>query len=176
MPGLIVGAGGASRAAVFTLSTQLYCPVIYILNRDEGEVAEMMRDSQKLSPVPNIIHVQSAQQAKTLDTPFYVVCCVPDLEPQTAAEEIVKVSLTEFLSRSEKGVLLDMCFKPRRTRIIKLAERLGWPTVEGTHVIGYQVEEQWQLWAGNERVKRLDRDGAWKILLQTAEESQAINF
>jgi quinate dehydrogenase len=57
-----------------------------------------------------------------------------------------------------------------------LAERFGWSTVEGTHVIGYQIEEQWRLWAGEEKIKLLDRDGAWKILLQSAEESHAINF
>ena len=176
MAGLIVGAGGASRAAVYTLSAQLSCSVIYILNRDEGEVAALIHDSQQLSPVPNIIHIQTLQQAKTLASPYYIVCCVPDLEPQSDTEKMVTASLTELLSRPEKGVLLDMCFKPRRTRIIKLAERLGWPTVEGTHVIGYQIEEQWRLWAGEEKTKHLDRDGAWKILLKSADESQAINF
>jgi quinate dehydrogenase len=49
-----------------------------------------------------------------------------------------------ILEKPMHGVLLDICFKLRRTRMIKLAESLGWPCVEGTHVIGYQIEEQWQ--------------------------------
>jgi quinate dehydrogenase len=175
-PGLIVGAGGASRAAIYALSNHLYCPVIYVLNRDEGEVEALIQDSQKMSPVPNIIHIQSVEQAKNLASPYYVVCCVPDLEPQTMVEKNVIACLTELLSKPQKGVLVDMCFKPRRTRIIKLAERLNWPTVEGTHIIGYQIEEQWRLWAGDEAVKNLDKVGAWKILLQSAEESPGINF
>jgi len=88
----------------------------------------------------------------------------------------VRACLEELLSRPEKGVLLDMCFKPRRTRTIKLAESKGWETVEGTHVIGYQIEEQWRLWAGAERVKKMDRKRAWDLLLKTAEDSPAINF
>jgi quinate dehydrogenase len=175
-PGLIVGAGGASRAAVYALSTHLHCPVIYVLNRDDGEVAALMLDAQQLSPIPKIIHVRSIEQAASLLTPYYIVSCIPDLEPQSDTEKTVILALEDFLSRAEKGVLLDMCFKPRRTRIIKQAERLGWPTVEGTHVIGYQIEEQWRLWAGEERVKKLNKDGAWEVLLASAEESTGINF
>ncbi|KAM0542090.1 hypothetical protein ACHAPJ_012953 [Fusarium lateritium] len=174
-PALVVGAGGASRAAVYALNSYFNSSVIYVLNRDEREVKDLVRDSQKLSPVPKIIHVKEGE-AQKLETPYYVVGTVPDFEPSTPEELAVKASLSEFLSRSDKGVLLDMCFKPRRTRVIKLAEKKGWPTVEGTHIIGYQIEEQWRLWAGPERVKRLDREGAWKILMESAEKSAGINF
>lgn len=174
-PALVVGAGGASRAAVYALSAHLACTAIYVLNRDEAEVEELVRDCRRLSPVPAIVHVASVDQAKTLDTPHYVVGTVPDFEPRTEAELLVRASLEEFLSRPGKGVLLDMCFKPRRTRMLKLAERHRWSTVEGTHVIGYQIEEQWRLWAGDEAVQALDRNGAWEVLLKTAEESPAIN-
>ncbi|KAB2575252.1 Quinate dehydrogenase [Lasiodiplodia theobromae] len=175
-PALIVGAGGASRAALYALSVHLGCGTVYVLNRDEGEVRDLVRDAQRLASPPAVVHVTSLEQAKALDTPYYVVGTVPDFEPATESELLVKACLEEFLSRPEKGVLLDMCFKPRRTRMIKLAEGLGWFTVEGTHVIGYQIEEQWRLWAGEERVKRLNREGAWKVLLESADASPAINF
>lgn len=174
-PALIVGAGGASRAAVYALSSYFKSSVIYVLNRDDQEVADLVRDSQRLSPIPKIIQVK-AGEAQGLETPYYVVGTVPDLEPKTAEELAVKANLEEFLSRPEKGVLLDMCFKPRRTRMMKLAEKKGWPAVEGTHVIGYQIEEQWRLWAGPEKSAKLDKEGAWKVLLQAAESSPGINF
>ncbi|KAH7141501.1 hypothetical protein B0J13DRAFT_623865 [Dactylonectria estremocensis] len=174
-PALIVGAGGASRAAVYALTTHFNSSVIYVLNRDGSEVADLIRDSERLSPAPRIIHVK-ARQARELETPYYVVGTVPDLEPKTPEELAVRDSLEEFLSRPTKGVLLDMCFKPRRTRMIKLAEKLNWPTVEGTHVIGHQIEEQWKLWAGETIVKRMDKNGAWKLLLEMAEQSPGINF
>ncbi|KAK1704185.1 hypothetical protein CaCOL14_012643 [Colletotrichum acutatum] len=174
-PALIVGAGGASRAAVYALHTYFKASVIYVLNRDDGEVSDLQRDAQRLSPGPKIVHVKEGE-SKTLETPYYVVGTVPDFEPTSASELAVRASLEDFLSRPERGVLLDMCFKPRRTRMIKLAESLGWPSVEGTHVIGYQIEEQWNLWAGEERVKSLDKDAAWRVLLEAADNSPGINF
>lgn len=173
---LIVGAGGASRAAVYALSSHLSCPTIYVLNRDDAEVEALVVDSQKLAVAPKIVHVKSVEEASNLDTPYYIVGTVPDFEPQTKAEKEVAAILAHFLSRDPKGVMLDMCFKPRRTRMIRLAETHGWPTVEGTHVIGYQIDEQWRLWAGEERVAGLDVAGAWKTLLEAAEQSTAINF
>jgi quinate dehydrogenase len=173
---LIVGAGGASRAAAYALSTHLHCPTIYVLNRDDQEVADLIRDTQKLASVPTIIHVKKLEQAKDLPTPYYIVGTVPDFEPKSETEVMVAAVLEFFLSRPEKGVLLDMCFKPRRTRMINLGEKLEWPCVEGTHIIGYQIEEQWRLWAGEEYVQKLDRQGAWDVLMRAAEESQAINF
>ncbi|KAK2599913.1 hypothetical protein N8I77_011630 [Diaporthe amygdali] len=175
-PALLVGAGGASRAAVYALSTQLFSTTIYVLNRDNKEVEDLSRDTARIEPRPTIIHIKSMEQASGLDTPYYVVGTVPDFPPATEAEKTVAAVLEHFLKRSPKGVMLDMCFKPRHTRMMKLAEQLGWPTVEGTHVIGYQIEKQWRLWAGEERADKLDSEGAWKVLLQAAEESPAINF
>lgn len=173
---LIVGAGGASRAAVYALTEHLHCPTIYVLNRDDQEVVNLIQDSTRLPTPPQIIHVKILEQAKELPSPYYIVGTVPDLEPRTDSELAVASMLKQFLSRPAKGVLLDMCFKPRRTRMIKLADQMGWPCVEGTHVIGYQIEEQWRLWAGEERMQKLDKEKAWNVLLKAAEESKGINF
>ncbi|KAJ5281806.1 hypothetical protein N7478_007178 [Penicillium angulare] len=173
---LIVGAGGASRAAVYALTMHLHCPKIYVLNRDDQEVLDLIRDSGRLPTVPEIVHVKSLEQAESLEGPYYIVGTVPDFAPSTDSELTVTSVLEYFLSRSEKGVLLEMCFKPRRTRMLKLAEELGWPCVEGTHVIGYQIEEQWRLWAGEKLMSKLDSAGAWRVLNEAAEESKAINF
>ncbi|KAJ5096353.1 hypothetical protein NUU61_005709 [Penicillium alfredii] len=173
---LIVGAGGASRAAVYALMVHLHCPTIYVLNRDEQEVMDLIDDSKKLPIIPKVVHIKTMDQAKESDSPYYVVGTVPDIEPKTKFEVAMASMLESFLSRPKKGVLLDMCFKPRRTRMIKLAEKLGWPCVEGTHVIGYQIEEQWRLWAGEDCIEKLDQKEAWKVLLKAADESKGINF
>jgi quinate dehydrogenase len=47
----------------------------------------------------------------------------------------------------EKGVLLEMCFKPRNTRTRNLGRRVEWKCLEGTGLIGFQIETQWGLWA-----------------------------
>ncbi|KAK6212386.1 hypothetical protein LQW54_005339 [Pestalotiopsis sp. IQ-011] len=175
-PALLVGAGGASRAAVYALAVHLGCSEIYVLNRDAGEVVDLARDAQRIKPSPDIIHIQSLGQARDLDTPYYIVSCVPDVAPESEAEHEVAAILRYFLSRENKSVLLDMCYKPRRTRIIRQAHDLGWTTVDGTHVIGHQMEEQWKLWVGPEKAANLDTRGAWDILMREADASSAINF
>ena len=173
---LIIGAGGASRAAVYALSSHLSCSTIYVLNRDDQEVLDLIRDSKKLPDVPEIVHIKSVEQAAQCSSPDYIVGTVPDFEPKTDAEINVAAILKGFLERPEKGILLDMCFKPRRTRTIKLAESLGWPCVEGTHIIGYQIEKQYALWAGDKKAQDLDVNGAWETLMTAAKESKGINF
>ena len=178
-PALIVGAGGASRAAVYALFAELDCSPIYVINRDEQEVLDLIQDVQAMStPLsrPEIIHVQSLAEAKVLASPYYVVGTVPDFEPSTPEEIKSRAMLEVLLQNAEtKGVLLDMCFKPRVTRQIKFAVKHGWRTVEGTGVVGHQIEEQWRLWTGA-KLTLEQQEQAWKVLREAAEASSAINF
>ncbi|PLB47437.1 3-dehydroshikimate dehydratase [Aspergillus steynii IBT 23096] len=130
-PAMIIGAGGASRAAVYALYDQLGCNPIYVVNREEEEVATLLRDTELYGADLHIIHLQSVQQTKALGAkPFYIVGTVPDFEPQSSTEIEARNILTEILSAAtERGVLLDMCFKPRRTRTLKLGEKYGWKTI-----------------------------------------------
>jgi len=188
-PALIIGAGGASRAAVYAVCVELGCAEVYIVNRDEGEVNALLADTKAYtstsspspgltSQAPKIRHVTSVTQASELATPFYVVGTVPDFEPQAPSELLCRDILISFLDRDEKGVLLDMCFKPRNTRILKMGREKGWSVVDGTGVIGHQIKEQWRLWAGagEEGRKQVPQEEAWEILRREAESSRAINF
>jgi quinate dehydrogenase len=182
-PALIIGAGGASRAAVYALFAQLECAEIYVVNRDAQEVADLLKDSQVYTSSssvrqPKLIHITSVGQAAALPAPYYVVGTVPDFEAKTEEEIMAREMLETFLGKEEKGVLLDMCFKPRNTRILKLARANGWATVDGTGVIGHQIEEQWRLWAGAGEDGRevVPKEEAWEVLRKAADESTAINF
>lgn len=182
-PALIIGAGGASRAAVYALLAELDCGEIYVVNRDEQEVEDLLKDAKAYAASeserqPRIRHVASVEAAEKLPPPFYIVGTVPDFEAKTEEELNARAILETFLKKDEKGVLLDMCFKPRNTRILKLGRENGWKVVEGTGVIGYQIEEQWRLWAGageNGR-KAVPKEEAWAVLRKAADESTAINF
>jgi quinate dehydrogenase len=182
-PALIIGAGGASRAAVYALFKELECGEIYVVNRDAQEVADLLEDSKayassSASRQPKLTHITSVSQAEALPAPFYIVGTVPDFEAKTEEEIKARDMLGTFLRKSEKGVLLDMCFKPRNTRILKAGRGNGWRVVDGTGVIGHQIEEQWRLWAsaGEEGRKDVPKEEAWEILRKAAEESTAINF
>lgn len=187
-PAMIVGAGGASRAAVYALAVELKCPVIYVVNRDNQEVKDLIVDTRALlstpgSPEPlcKIVHVRNLEQASSLPTPHYIVGTVPDSVPETESEKMAIKVLNHYLaSAEERGVFLDMCFKPRITRKIKLARKHGWQTVEGTEIIGHQIQEQYRVWINPESDKevispQLARE-AWDTLRAAAGDSKGINF
>lgn len=150
--GLVYGAGGASRAAIYALSAKLRCRTIYLVNRDDQEVAEVLRDVREHGDVykPQIVHVRKLSEAKELEPPHYIVSTVPDFEAVTAEETQARNILTEFLQRPSpsKGLLLDMCYHPPMTRNLKLAKDSGWSIVQGFTVVACQFRVQWELWTG----------------------------
>ncbi len=173
---LVIGAGGAARAAVYALSAKMGCRDIYVLNRDEQEVVDLQRDvNQRYVSRPHIIHVNSIHQTEALQTPTYIVGTVPDIPPITPDEKNLKMIFEVFLQRPTKGLVLDMCYKPRQTRHLKLARAFGWRTIEGIHVVGHQAEQQWRAWVGDERVREIDRKGMWKALQKSADESPIVS-
>lgn len=101
---------------------------------------------------------------------------VPDFEPQTADELTARSCFEVFLKKGEsKGVLLDMCYKPRWTRNRKLAESYGWTTVDGVEVIGHQIQEQWRLWAGERAIGNVPVEEAFATLRKAADDSPVLN-
>jgi quinate dehydrogenase len=150
--GMVYGAGGASRAAIYALSVELGCKVIYLVNRDDEEVAELLQDVKNYdkSIQPNIMHVKNRDSSATLPPPEYIVSTVPDMEAVTAAELEARAILVDFLSRDgeNKGSILDMCYHPLMTRNLRLGEEYGWTIIDGVQAVAYQLKEQWRLWTG----------------------------
>jgi quinate dehydrogenase len=182
-PGLIVGAGGAARAAVYALVKEVGCRPVYVVNRDGDEVRALVEDAGEYGEEAELVHLRTEEEARGLlegrGWPVYMVGTVPDFEPKSVAEVECARILEMVLAGPVKGVVLDMCFKPRRTRTLKLAERYGWVGVEGTNVIGHQIHEQYRLWCAGEGepspITSEIQAGAWKVLNEAAEASTAIN-
>ena len=183
--GLVIGAGGAARAAVYALWKDLGVDQIYIINRYEREVLELQRDLDHLvegiagSREPlRLEYVATQTEAAALISPTYIVGTVPDFEPESQEELNVKALLAQILKQSaHKGVLVDMCYKPRYTRHISMAERAGWKTVQGWRVVGHQAKQQWISWAGNDTKDRLNviESRFWTVLREAADNNVLVN-
>ncbi|TVY78071.1 Quinate dehydrogenase [Fusarium oxysporum f. sp. cubense] len=162
MPAFVVGAGGAARAAVYTLHSELGASMIYIINRDDHEVESLVNDitngykRSSLVP-PTIVHLRNLDEASRVEGTFYGVGTVPDFEPKTPQELAARDVLEKLLSKSQ-GVFLDMCYRPRGTRNIQLARQKGWTTGDGGQVVGWQLKAQWTLWAGRKTSEAIDLD------------------
>ena len=160
----VIGAGGAARAAIYALTFSFGIKVVYVVNRDDDEVTQLLKDCSQMPC--KLLHVKSGTQAEGLDPPSLIIGCAPDFEAVTSAEKEAKSTLKSFLERKyEKGVMVDMCYHPTpQTRNLALAAKYGWRTVRGVEVVGHQVEALWRFWIRKERLGKLDREGMWKTL------------
>ncbi|KAK0488554.1 hypothetical protein IW261DRAFT_1414080 [Armillaria novae-zelandiae] len=151
LPGMVIGAGGASRAAIYALLGYLNCSAVYLVNRDpqkaEEVVAEMVADGFS-DAKEKVKVIESVEQANILDAPFYVVGCIPNNTPATEGEKSARAVAANLFRTERPGVFLDMCFKPRVTQLVEIAESRGWVTIDGIEVLGLQLLEQWRLWLG----------------------------
>jgi len=159
-PGLVVGGGGTSRAAVYALQNFLGCSPIYMINRDSREVKEVIDECTARGFGEDIIHVSTVSQAQQLEGPGSIVSAVPDFTPVTDEEKTARQVLAALLRSPEKGALLEMCYHPSpRTEIAGLAKELGWQVIVGTEAMIGQGLEQARLWTGLE-IQKLQREAA----------------
>ncbi|KAM0554877.1 hypothetical protein ACHAPJ_006612 [Fusarium lateritium] len=152
--GMVYGAGGASRAAIYALWAKLRCSQIYLVNRDDREVQEVIEEVQRLPDqyLPKVIHVKTVAECKDLPAPYYTVCTVPDFKPATSEELEARDVFKDFLVKGagNAGLVLDMCYHPCMTRNLKLAVELGYKIIQGHSVSAAQFAVQWKLWTGED--------------------------
>lgn len=151
---MIYGAGGASRGALYALTRGLGCRTVYIVNRDDGEVEELLADVETLygsaSQKPQIVYLKSVEAAEDLRCPTYIISTVPDFAEKTPEELVCRQILQCFLDRGrgQGGVLLEMCYHPPVTRNLSAALAAFWKVIPGFLVVCHQFSEQWDLWTG----------------------------
>ncbi|ORY56201.1 hypothetical protein BCR35DRAFT_355662 [Leucosporidium creatinivorum] len=157
--GLVIGAGGAARAAVYALG-EMGIRTVYLFNRSRSRIEEIIADFASYNKI-NIVPIASlAAEDFTLGLPLFVVGTVPvqgtfaptlfsvdGLPP--SAEGAITLNPAAF-SRSQGGVMLDMAYLPKRTALIRLAEesKSEWSTNPGIMVLLQQAFAQFELWTG----------------------------
>lgn len=162
-PGLVVGGGGTSRAAVYALQNFLGCSPIYMINRDSDEVKAVMDECTARGFGEDIIHVATVQQAEQLAAPGAIVSAVPDFAPISEEEKMARQVLTFLLKAERPGAMLEMCYHPSpNTEIAFLARDLGWQIIGGTEAMIGQGLEQARLWTG------IEVDGVLRETARTA--------
>lgn len=134
--GLVIGAGGASRAALYALH-KAGIKRIYLVNRTLA-TAERVRDDFK--SVFEIKVVPSLQELP--EKPEVVIGTVP-------AESTTETQFSSLFG--DRGLCVDMAYKPRQTPLLTAAQQnQGWDTVTGVEVLLAQAFDQFLLWTGLE--------------------------
>jgi shikimate-5-dehydrogenase len=134
--GLVIGAGGASRAALYAMHT-LGLRSIYLVNRTLATAEKVKEDFKDVFEIRVI---------KSLDAlpehPDVIVGTVP---AETTTEDQFSAIF------GSRGICIDMSYKPRQTPLLSVAQRHeGWDTVTGVEVLLAQAYDQFYLWTGCE--------------------------
>ncbi|KAJ5461906.1 NAD(P)-binding protein [Penicillium daleae] len=145
---MVIGGGGACRAAVYAMWKWLGASRIYIVNRLEDEVISTIESLGSAGLDIPIIHVKSVKQAEGLDTPALIVGTVPDYPPREPGEIKARSIANHFLARAQKGYILEMCYHPKpMTDFFLLGKKAGWRMIYGTEAMIWQGVTQQVLWA-----------------------------
>ncbi|KAF3933283.1 hypothetical protein ABW20_dc0109877 [Dactylellina cionopaga] len=158
--GLVIGAGGTSRAAVYALANLNLSP-IYIINRTTENSKQMAAsfpsDKYDIRVIENKEDISKIPSA-----PVAAVSTVPaDLEIDIKTRELLTAILGIGSPKgpdSKRQVLIEMAYKPRHTNMMKLAEDLGWKTVPGLEALTGQGIEQFKRFTGFVPNTQLARD------------------
>ncbi|KAG0039401.1 3-dehydroquinate dehydratase (3-dehydroquinase) [Podila clonocystis] len=140
MKGLVIGAGGTSRAALYALH-HLGVEDISIFNRTMVK-AQAVADSFKDLFAVKVLSSNDLLKCSSSSGFDLVVSTVPGtIESASMFDESVFCS-------AKKGVAVELAYTPRFTRFLKLAQQAGWATVEGGQVLVEQGGWQALKWVG----------------------------
>ncbi|CAH2354119.1 pentafunctional AROM polypeptide [[Candida] railenensis] len=150
--GLVIGAGGTSRAAAYALH-KIGCKKIYMINRTSSKLLEVQRSLPKDFNIEVLSSIEDVSNASPISL---AVSCVPADKPLDA-ELLSKVeTLLDNGSKYYKEgdvsfvpTLLEAAYKPRVTPIMKIAEEhFNWNVIPGVEMLVNQGERQFEIQTG----------------------------
>lgn len=130
--GLVIGGGGTARAALYTLQ-KIGVKKIYLWNRTISKAHDLQKAFE------GVIDIQAIDSLDAEIEPAIIISTVP---------AVSGIELPEHLYGGIKGIICDMAYKPRRTKLLLQAERKGWSCVEGIEVLISQGIAQFEIWTG----------------------------
>ncbi|GMM37433.1 pentafunctional protein [Saccharomycopsis crataegensis] len=134
--GLVIGAGGTSRAAIHALH-KLGASKIYLINRTIGKLIEIAES------FPVEYNVEIVNEPVNVDV---AVSCVPGNLPLD--NELKQQLMTIFEKSAGSLLVLDAAYKPEVTPLMELAKSVGANVIGGKEMLVYQGIEQFQIWTG----------------------------
>jgi len=159
--GLVIGAGGTARAAIFALH-KLGLGTIYIWNRTEESARQLAADF----PIEFNIIVLGALQELLTAPPAIVVGTIP---ADAYSEGGLELSDLVF-SRPTGGVVVEMAYRPKVTSLLDLAGAVSvrsagsqWDVVYGVDVLLEQGYQQFELWTRHRAPRRAIRERVMQI-------------
>jgi shikimate-5-dehydrogenase len=134
--GLVIGAGGASRAALYAMH-KAGIKTIYLVNRTLATAEKVKADFRQAFEIKVL-----ADLSDIPEKPDVIIGTVP-------ADTTTEGQFSGLFG--SRGLCIDMSYKPRQTPLLTAAQKhAGWDTVTGVEVLLAQAFDQFLLWTGLE--------------------------
>ena len=127
---LVLGAGGAARAAVFGLKER--GSEVYILNRSAGPAKKLARQAR----------ARTLKRADLKKIAFDVIINATPVGMRNTRETPLQEK--EINAR----YVFDMVYDPAETRLLKLARERGAQVIPGIEMFVHQAARQFEIWTG----------------------------
>ena len=144
----VIGAGGGSRAVLYSLIRNYKPKKIYLINRNEQK-AESLKSyfsekikfdsiqTKELFP-PDLVEIF---QSSKLVINATSVGMFPEMDD----------SITDLCESFKKGqIVFDLVYNPVKTKFLKLAQKQNAEIVDGLNMLIYQAARSFELWTGEE--------------------------
>jgi len=148
---LVLGAGGAARAAVFGLKER--GAEVYILNRTPGPAQKLARSAR----------ARLMKKADLKKLTFDVIINATPVGMGNTKESPLK----EDEIRAK--YVFDMVYDPAETRLLKMAKAAGAQVIPGIEMFVHQAARQFEIWTG----KPAPLDEMLNVVLKTLAEREA---
>ncbi len=157
---VVLGAGGASRSISFILAER--GARLTIINRKlefDWAVSLAQRISQAFGKEVKALELSEANLAAALDNAEILVNTTSvGMSPDNNGTLVPKRLLRPDLA------VLEVIFNPIKTRLLREAEEVGAPTVDGLNMLVWQGIMVFEMWTGHKAPLDLMRSEATKVL------------
>lgn len=140
---LLIGAGGVARACIVALVLK-GCKEIIIMNRTLNKAELMLKElSKKLEMICNVEELNIDSLRKATSSVDIIINATsigtyPNLDESVIPQELIKKDMLVF----------DVVYNPKKTKLIRDAERVGAKTIPGYEMFVRQGAASFKLWTG----------------------------
>lgn len=138
---VLLGAGGAARAVLYVLLQRPEVEEVALLNRSAGRAQQL---AEELDPEGNRVRVGSLGECdRVRDAGLLINTTSVGMEPEEDKSPVADASCLH-----DGLVVLDIVYRPLRTRLLAQAESAGARTVEGLGMFVHQGARAFEIWTG----------------------------
>jgi shikimate dehydrogenase len=134
---VILGAGGASRAVIWSLLKENKMD-IRIINRNENRALTLIADMKKFFPAANITFFNDPIKA-LINSALFINCSSLGMKGQKELE-------LDLVTMNKESIVYDIVYSPLKTKLLYRAKELGFKTIDGLGMLLNQAAPAFKMW------------------------------